>query len=453
MSKNKYNAIIVGARCAGATLAVYLARAGLSVLLVDKDELPSDQILSTHTIHPPGMDILDEVGVGNAIREKCPPSRIIRLSKNGNAADIVHAQGRAEYCPRRKRLDGLLQETAVNAGAELMDRTRLIKIENDNDRVTGVTVFNLHINQELTFKADLIVGADGRHSSVAQMVGAEEYLAYDAPRAMYWAYWNAPVIWTRDSRYAFDMYQGNTFGDVRVIFQTDDDQLLIGSVPSIKKVQSWRSDPTTSLISDLSLDPLIAPLIEGARPEGKVRGTIKERYFFRQGVGPGWALVGDAGHHKEFLIGDGITEALLQARSLSWAIVEGSDKALVKWWRARDVEALPLFYLGQDEGSPKAPGYLDSLVLRNMNKDSELKKRMALVMEHKLSPFKAFPVSRILKWTVGAALHGKLTVIPEFLAKGKRASFVNKQLKSRMKLLADTEIPTMGDDDKIPKLI
>ncbi len=439
MANKKYSVIIVGARCAGATLAIYLARAGLSVLLLDKDELPSDQVLSTHTIHPPGIDILDEVGIGNAIKEVCPASRIMRLNKNGNSVDIIHSEGRSEYCPRRKRLDGLLQEAALKEGVELLDRTRLIKLEIENDRVTGVGVINLNTSHELVFKADLVIGADGRHSAVAQMVEAEEYLAYDAPRAMYWAYWNAPGIWKTDSRYPFDMYQGNTSGNVRVIFQTDYDQLLIGSVPSIAKAQNWRLDPLNSLIADLSSDPVIAPLIEGVKPDGKVRGTIKERYFFRQGVGPGWALVGDAGHHKEFVIGDGITEALLQARSLSAAIIKGSDKALVRWWRARDVEALPLFYLGQDEGSLNPPGYLDGLVLKNMDKEPELKKRLALVMEHKLSPFDALPVSRIFKWTMGAVSRGKFEVIPDFFAKGKRRAFVNSQLKRGKKLLAEAE--------------
>ncbi len=437
-----FDVIIVGARCAGATIAIYLARAGLSVLLLDKDELPSDQVLSTHTIHPPGIDILDDVGVGKAIRDICPASRIMRLSKNGNSVDVIHAEGRSEYCPRRKRLDGLLQEAALKEGVELMDRTRLLKLEMEHERVTGVRVINSQTNHELVFKADLVIGADGRHSTVAQMVEAEEYLAYDAPRAMYWAYWNAPGIWKTDSHYSFDMYQGNTSGDIRVIFQTDYDQLLIGSVPSIEKAQNWRSDPLNSLTADLSSDLVIAPLIEGVKPDGKVRGTIKERYFFRQGVGPGWALVGDAGHHKEFVIGDGITEALLQARSLSSAIIKGSDKAMVRWWRARDVEALPLFYLGQDEGSLTPPGYLDGLVINNMNKYTELKRRMALVMEHKLSPFDFLPVSSVFKWTIGAVLRGKLRVIPEFFAKGKRASFVNSQLKSRMKLLAEAELAT-----------
>ena len=66
--QSRYDVVIVGARCAGATLATFLARAGASVLLLDKDPHSTDQILSTHTIHPPGLDVLDQVGVGNAVR-------------------------------------------------------------------------------------------------------------------------------------------------------------------------------------------------------------------------------------------------------------------------------------------------------------------------------------------------------------------------------------------------
>jgi hypothetical protein len=77
--ESRHDVVIVGARCAGATLATFLARAGASVLLLDKDRLPSDQILSTHTIHPPGLDVLDDVGVGDAVRAVAPPTHIVRL--------------------------------------------------------------------------------------------------------------------------------------------------------------------------------------------------------------------------------------------------------------------------------------------------------------------------------------------------------------------------------------
>ena len=191
----KYDVIIVGARCAGATLAIYLARAGKSVLLLDKDKLPSDQVLSTHTIHPPGIDILDEIGIGEALRVNCPPSRIVRLCKNEASVNISFPDNRAEYCPRRERLDGLLQNAATEAGVELIDRMKVVSLVEENERVVGVKVKS-H-NGEQVFRSKLVVGADGRHSTIAKFVEAEEYFGYDAPRAIYWAYWNAPNFWKR----------------------------------------------------------------------------------------------------------------------------------------------------------------------------------------------------------------------------------------------------------------
>ena len=98
-TQSHHDVVIVGARCAGATLATFLARAGASVLLLDKARLPSDQILSTHTIHPPGLDVLDEVGVGDAVRAVAPPTHIVRLRKNDAIVDYGFADGRAEYLP------------------------------------------------------------------------------------------------------------------------------------------------------------------------------------------------------------------------------------------------------------------------------------------------------------------------------------------------------------------
>ena len=139
--------------------------------------------------------------------------------------------------------------------------------------------------QEHVFRASLVVGADGRHSTVARQVEAEEYLAYDAPRAMFWGYWNAPAFWRTDPAYPFGMYVANTDGHIRVIFQTDHDQLLIGSLPPVEQALAWRTDPEVALISDLASDSTTGPLIAGSAPDGPVRGTLKERYFFRRASG------------------------------------------------------------------------------------------------------------------------------------------------------------------------
>lgn len=435
MQHLNYDAVIVGARCAGATLATLLSRAGAKVLVLDKDSLPSDHVLSTHTIHPPGIDVLDEVGVGEAMREVTPPSHVLRLNKNGASVDVRYADGRAEYCPRRKRLDGLLQAAAVDAGAELLDATRVTALIQEEGRVVGVRANRR--GEEYEFRAGFVIGADGRNSTVAAQVEADEYLAYDAPRAMYWSYWEAPSFWNSDSAYAFGMYVGHVGDDIRVVFQTDDNLLLIGSLPPREEaMRHWRADPDGSLTANLASDAVTGPLIAGARPAEKVRGTLRERYFFRAAAGPGWALVGDAGHHKEFVLGDGITEALLQARSLAAAIAEDTDEALIRWWRARDVEALPLFFFGQDEGALGPPKELQRIVFSHLAKRPLLSAGMARAMEHQVSPYEILPMQHVLQWMVGTVLRGNLRVLPEFLAMGKRASQVNRELKSRKTMLA-----------------
>ncbi len=451
MSAAEYDVVIVGARCAGASLATLLSRAGTSVLLLDKDLLPSDQVLSTHTIHPPGIDVLDELGVGTAVREESPANHVVRLRKNNAFVDMQFAEGRAEYCPRRYRLDGFLQDAAVAAGAKLRDRTRATALLEEDGRVVGLRAETNE--QQYTVRARLVVGANGRHSTIASLVGADEYLAWDAPRAAYWGYWEAPAFWRTDSAYPFDMYVANTDGDCRLIFPTDKDQLLISSAPPLDRIASWREDPEAALRADLESDPVIGPLIDGTHLDGRVRGTISERHFFRTATGPGWVLVGDAGHHKDWLIGDGITEALLQARSLAVAITVGTDQALVQWWRARDVAGIPYHFFGRDEGAAAPPTELQCLVFSRVNEIPEYKSRMAATFEHRLSPYDAFPVSKLLTWTLGGALRGRPGLVGQFMAMGRHVSVITKELNGRKRLLEqavepgiDVALATVIDD-------
>ena len=434
MSRPDFDIVVVGARCAGAALGTFAARAGARVLLLDRDRMPSDQVLSTHQVHPRGMDVLDELGVGDDVRARAPASPRIRLVKGDAAVDLRFTAGRAEFCPRRKRLDGLLQAAAVAAGAELRDRTRVDDVVFEGERAAGVRTQG-HDGARTTIRAALVVGADGRHSRVARQVGAQEYLGYDAPRAIYWGYWNAPAAWYGDD-YPFDMYLGHG-RHIRVIFQTDDDQLLIAGVPPVDEAAAWRREPLAALRASLAANPVTGPLIEGRDPDGKVRGTFRERYFFRRGAGPGWALVGDAGHHKDFVVGDGITEALLQARSLAAAIARQSDPALVQWWRERDLEALPPYYWGQDEGKVAPPGVLEAAVLRRVSRRPALARRMVRVPERQSSPYDALPLPVILAALAGCLLRGQAHALPEFLAQARRVRQYRGEVAARRRLLED----------------
>lgn len=436
MKRSDYDVVIVGARCSGAPLATFLTRAGASVLLLDRDRLPSDQVLSTHIIHPPGVDILDELGVGEAVRAEAPASRVIRLVKDEAIVDLELGPGRAQHCPRRERLDGLLQQAALDAGAELHDRTRVTALIRHDERVAGVVAQGR--GKEFSIRAPLVVGADGRHSTVAAELAAPEYLAYDAPRAIYWSYWKRPPLWT-STDYPFGTYLANRAGNARSVFQTDHGQLLIASLPPVSDARDWRADPLTALTADLATDPVIAPLIAGAAPTEKVRGTFHERYFFRQGAGPGWALAGDAGHHKDFILGDGITEALLQAKSLASAIGAGTDRALERWWRQRDVEALPHYFFGREEGAPEPSRKLQRIALAKLAQDPELQARMTRAIEHQLSPLDVVPLPKAVAWALAALLKGKVQPASDLASMVRGGIGAQREITRRKKLLSELD--------------
>lgn len=442
MTTTHYDIVIVGARCAGAALATFLAREGARVLLLDADPMPSDHVVSTHSINPPGMDVLDELGVGDAVRALTPPSRIIRSVLDGTTADLVLPEGRAVYCARRERLDGLLQNAAVSAGAEMMDRTQVTSLIHTDGRVRGVRA--MRAGREHAFTAALVVGADGRRSTVARLVDAEEYLGYDAPRACFWGYWNAPALWKSDPAYCFDAYFSNVQDVVRVIFQTDAGQLVIASCPPVDRADAWRADPSGMLETVLSGDPLIRPILQSAQRIGKVRGTIRERYYFRRASGAGWVLVGDAGHHKDFSAGDGISEALRQAHGLAGAIGAGTDAALARWWRARDVDALPMYFLGREAGALHPPIELLKIGFECMNATPALKQRLVDAIDRRTSPLDIVPARVVLQGVLAAAARGRGGALGELWAAAARGIAMTRELRLRARLLAaaDSRIPS-----------
>ena len=114
--RSSYDAIVVGARCAGASTALLLARAGYRVLVVDRATFPSDTA-STHIIHPRGVAALARWGLRERLAATgCPP--IDTYVFDFGSLTISGAPGgedaRVAYCPRRTILDKLLVDGLVN---------------------------------------------------------------------------------------------------------------------------------------------------------------------------------------------------------------------------------------------------------------------------------------------------------------------------------------------------
>jgi 2-polyprenyl-6-methoxyphenol hydroxylase-like FAD-dependent oxidoreductase len=223
--------------------------------------------------------------------------------------------------------------------------------------------------------------------------------------------------------------------------------LLIGCSPTTDQVAVWRADPRRALRAALGSDPITAAMVCDSDPDGKVCGTIKERFFFRRAAGRGWALVGDAGHHKEFLLGDGMTEALLQARSLAVAISDGTDGAMARWWRARDVAALPFYFAGHVAGAPKRPAELQRLLFTHLSREPALMARIVAVIDRRLPLSEALPVTQLLSWITAASLRGRWRVIPEMLGMARHAWAAGREMRMRSELLARAEalFPTRSE--------
>jgi len=423
-----YDCVIVGGRCAGAPLARFLARAGQRVVVVDAAALPKDQPLSTHFIHPYGMRILDELGLGDAVRQVAPPIFTFRMGIGEALVRLQFPPDTGGCCPRRRDLDAILLDGARDAGAEIRTRCRVVDVIRDGDRVVGVVVDEGGVRSEL--RATVVVGADGRNSTIAELVGAEEYNGYDAPKCAYWAYWPRPSWYATDPRFEGGTLVRYDARDFRFVFPVNRDQLIVGFIFPNTPAQTaaFKADPERELVTALRTHPVFAELVEGA-PSTRPIGIVKARFFFRRAAGPGWALVGDAGVFKDPTPGLGISDALRDARSLARAVIEGGDAALVRYWRERDVASLPLFYFARDMGELDYNNPFNRLFFERVSADPEQIAKLLDILERRASPYEAFGVGTILRWTFGALVRGRFDVMRPFFKAGQVKASVHKQVK------------------------
>ncbi len=428
-SGQSFDTIIVGARCAGAALAQHLASTGQSVALLDAARLPSDQTTSTHLIHPPGLDELETLGIADAVRQSSPALLATRLSFDGCEARLPYRDGRAAHCLRRETLDALLQRAAVAAGAELRDQSRVVDlIRDEQGAVRGVMIQRAGERTE-RIRANLVVGADGRNSTIARLVKAEEYLSYAGPRSVYWAYWPRPSAW--DPHELHNTFEGR---GVRVIFPTDRDQLLIATAPPVELAEQWRSKHADAYLADIASYQPVSSHLGATQPIGRVRGVLKLRYFFRAAAGPGWALIGDARHHKEFVVGLGISDALRDAHGLAQAVADNDSQATERWWRRRDAEEVEMFYWSRDVGDGRRVNALQRMSALRLAQSPSMQLRMGDIIDGRLQPYDFIPPGIALRWMLAALLRGDVACLPPLVQFARQRASARHQQRVRRRL-------------------
>ncbi len=400
---DSFDAIVVGARCAGAPLATLLARGGLRVCVVDRDRFPSDTP-STHGIQPTGVQVLERIGVLDSLLKLAPPILRLRMvfdDVSMPAADVVALTGAPGLSVRRITLDEILVNAAANAGAEVRTQTAVTGLVTDAGRVVGVRTTSGEL------RAPLVVGADGARSAVAKMVGAREYNPTPNGRVFMWAYYEADPT---DG----EMWIGKVGDHTYLGMPTDGGLTLIGVCPPIERREQVRADREAVFEAGLRAWPELHAGVAGARREGPVRTMANMRGFFRPSAGPGWALVGDAGHFKDPTPGQGIADALRQAEKLAAAIPRaldgghgGADEVLRNWWRWRDEDAWEMYWLAHDMGASGPTPPLRREAQRRIAADPELSTAMVRVLNHDLRPSEAFTPAFSLTTMAQAMRHGR----------------------------------------------
>ena len=337
-----YDAIIVGARCAGSPTAALLARKGYRVLVVDRATFPSDT-LSTHVLHPPGVAALARWGLRDRLAATgCPP--IQTYTFDFGPFMLSGAPGTDEspvaYCPRRTVLDKLLVDAAAEAGAEIREGVSVDEVVSEEGRVVGIKGRSKD-GAVVSERATVVVGADGRHSVVAAAVRPEQYNERPPLLAAYYTYWSGLPM---DGRFETYVRPHRGFAAAPT---HDGLTLTVGGWPHAE-FETNKKDVEGHFLKMFDLAPQFAERVRHARREATFAGTPVSN-FFRKPFGPGWVLVGDAGYNKDPVTAQGISDAFRDAETCALALDQSLtgdrpfDDAMREYQLTRDQHVTPMY--------------------------------------------------------------------------------------------------------------
>jgi flavin-dependent dehydrogenase len=345
MTEGNYDAIVIGARCAGSPTAMLLARNGYRVLLVDKATFPSDT-MSTHLVHPPGVAALERWGLLDRLVETdCPP--VERYSFDFGPVSVagspqpIDGEARA-FGPRRTVLDKLLVDGAAEAGAEVREAFTVEEIVTDDGRVTGIRGHSKD-GDSVVEKANVVVGADGKHSLLVKAVEPETYNERPSQLAMYYAYWSDLPVAGFETTIRAENRRG------WAALPTHDGLTCMPFGWPVEEFAANKRDIEGNFFKAIDLAPEFAERVRGAKRESKFVGSAELPGYFRKPFGPGWALVGDAGYHKNPITAMGINDAFRDAELVAGALDDGFsgrrsfEEGMTSYQQTRDREALPVY--------------------------------------------------------------------------------------------------------------
>jgi 2-polyprenyl-6-methoxyphenol hydroxylase-like FAD-dependent oxidoreductase len=286
-----YDAVVVGASLAGSSTAILLARAGARVALVEqRPDAGAFKRVCSHYIQSSAIAPIERLGLlepmmaAGAVRSR---PRIYVTAAAGWIEADDSSPWPAGINLRRELLDPLLRALAAETpGVDLLLGRTVRELRRDGERVSGLLA-RAQDGSDLELRCKLVIGADGRGSSVAKLAGVRERRSRNG-RFAYGGYYEGPPpedaptasLWFLDP-------------DMAAAFPTDGDLTFYAAMPSRKRLDAFRGDPAEGLVRLVSKVP-DAPPIAQSRLVGQVQGKLDMTNVWHAPTAPGLALVGDA---------------------------------------------------------------------------------------------------------------------------------------------------------------
>jgi uncharacterized protein (TIGR03083 family) len=327
----QYDVVVIGARCAGSSAAIRLARAGWRVAVVDRDRFPSDTV-STHIMFPDTLDELEQLGAMDRLRAKhdLTPVRYSWRVLGQEVAGSFTPYGDHDRClsVRRISLDAVLVDLAEEAGAVLHLGQRVVGVLGSgttDDPARGVV---LDDGRRLT--ARWLLAADGQRSTVARRLGLPTQDELRGEMAFLLAYWTGLP--------RSDWCHVDVHADRALLSIPCEDGVHLLSVAGGTDLTRGTPAQLEERYHDRlrSFPGVLNPrLLAGATRVGRVVAVPETmmRGYSRPATGPGWATLGDAGHLKHPATAQGIGDAFAQSRHVAEDLLAGGNLRDYPRWR------------------------------------------------------------------------------------------------------------------------
>jgi flavin-dependent dehydrogenase len=385
-NRSQRDVVVVGGRVAGSATGMLLARLGHDVVVVDQASFPSDTT-STHSIARSGVVQLQRWGLLDAVLDSGAPAiRQVTFHALGESVSrtIKHKAGVGlVVSPRRYVLDTILAAAAEQAGADVRYGVTVTGVRQDRrGRVTGIHGYD-RAGAGVDIGARYVIGADGLRSRVAHSVGAAINEARPAGGATQYAYYTG-IPWTGIELFVAE----RSFAGV---FPTHHGQACIWvCTPSADaKVARRRARSRVEAIGELleRCAPQLTERLHHARRTSPVQGMLRMPNQVRQAFGPGWALVGDAGCHRDAVTAHGISDAFRDAELLAVAVDQAlgagveETTALALYQRQRDQALREIFEITcRLAAYPAVPAFI------------ELQKQLSAAIDSEAAALASWPV-------------------------------------------------------------